>query len=53
MYYASVRGITNVGNVLQSSSDGFIGDISPPLITIDRLVKQVNVQYFKVITRKF
>ncbi|XP_076085326.1 uncharacterized protein LOC143056125 [Mytilus galloprovincialis] len=41
MYYASVRGITNVGNVLQSSSDGFIGDISPPLITIDRLTNKI------------
>ena len=35
-YYTAVRGITNGGNVVQSVSDGFMVDTSPPLITIDR-----------------
>ncbi|XP_052081925.1 uncharacterized protein LOC127719726 isoform X2 [Mytilus californianus] len=41
MYYASVRGITNSGNVVQSSSDGFTVDVSPPLIIIDRLTDKI------------
>ncbi|XP_076085507.1 uncharacterized protein LOC143056307 [Mytilus galloprovincialis] len=37
IYYSSVRGITNGGNVVQASSDGFMVDISPPTVNIDRL----------------
>jgi len=33
-YYTTVRGITNVGSVLESVSDGFTVDTSPPDITL-------------------
>ena len=36
-YYTTVRGITNNGNVLQRSSDGFTVDHTSPTIDIDRL----------------
>ncbi|ESO82597.1 hypothetical protein LOTGIDRAFT_236952 [Lottia gigantea] len=36
-YYATVRGISNIGNVLESTSDGFTVDISPPSITVQSL----------------
>ncbi|XP_062596534.1 uncharacterized protein LOC134257978, partial [Saccostrea cucullata] len=36
-YYTTVRGITNNGNVLQTSSDGFTVDQTSPTIDIDRL----------------
>ena len=35
-YYTTVRGITNNGNVLQTSSDGFTVDHTSPTIDIDR-----------------
>ncbi|XP_077992165.1 uncharacterized protein LOC144446291 [Glandiceps talaboti] len=36
-YFASVRAITGVGNVLDSTSDGFTVDVTSPVITIDSL----------------
>ncbi|VDI27589.1 Hypothetical predicted protein, partial [Mytilus galloprovincialis] len=39
-YYSTVRAITNVGSVLESVSDGFIVDTSPPIISLDRLTDQ-------------
>ena len=33
-YYASVRAVTGAGQVLESSSDGFVVDTSPPTVTI-------------------
>jgi hypothetical protein len=36
MHYSVVRGITNGGNVLESISDGFMVDVTPPRIQIDR-----------------
>ncbi|CAG2193139.1 unnamed protein product [Mytilus edulis] len=36
-YYSTVRAITNVGSVLESVSDGFTVDTSPPIISLDRL----------------
>ena len=36
MHYSVVRGITNGGNVLESISDGFMVDVTPPRIEIDR-----------------
>jgi hypothetical protein len=35
-HYSVVRGITNGGNVLESISDGFMVDVTPPRIEIDR-----------------
>lgn len=35
-YYTTVRGITNNGNVLETSSDGFTIDQTSPTIDIDR-----------------
>ncbi|CAG2187681.1 unnamed protein product [Mytilus edulis] len=35
-YYSTVRGITNAGNVLESVSDGFTVDRSPPTMEMDR-----------------
>ena len=35
-YYTTLRGVTNDGNVLQTSSDGFTIDQSPPSVVIDR-----------------
>lgn len=37
-YYSSVRAVTNAGNVLESVSDGFTVDRSPPVVTLDRYV---------------
>jgi len=37
-YYTTVRAITNVGSVLESVSDGFTVDTSPPDITLDRYI---------------
>ncbi|VDH98959.1 Hypothetical predicted protein [Mytilus galloprovincialis] len=42
-YYTSVRGITNGGNVVQSSSDGFMVDVSPPTVIIDRLTDKTSL----------
>ncbi|CAC5392346.1 unnamed protein product [Mytilus coruscus] len=36
-YYSSVRAVTNAGNVLETVSDGFTVDTTPPVITLDRL----------------
>ncbi|VDI79784.1 Hypothetical predicted protein [Mytilus galloprovincialis] len=36
-YYSSVRAVTNAGNVLESVSDGFLIDTTPPEVTLDRL----------------
>ncbi|KAK6174798.1 hypothetical protein SNE40_013376 [Patella caerulea] len=44
MYFTTVRGITNVGNVLESISDGFIVDTSPPTITINSLFEVTGQQ---------
>ncbi|XP_052806219.1 uncharacterized protein LOC128235437 [Mya arenaria] len=33
-YYTTLRAITNAGNVLQTTTDGFIVDITPPNISI-------------------
>ena len=35
-YYSSVRAITNVGNVLESVSDGFTVDTTAPVVILDR-----------------
>ena len=35
-YFSTVRGVTNGGNVLETSSDGFTVDQTPPTIHIDR-----------------
>ena len=35
-YFSTVRGVTNGGNVLKTSSDGFTVDQTPPTIHIDR-----------------
>jgi hypothetical protein len=35
-YYSSVRAITNVGNVLESVSDGFTVDTTVPVVILDR-----------------
>lgn len=37
-YYSTVRGITNAGNVLESVSDGFTVDRSPPTMEMDRYI---------------
>ncbi|KAK6192291.1 hypothetical protein SNE40_003784 [Patella caerulea] len=36
-YYTTVRGITNNGHVLESVSDGFTVDISPPVIKVNSI----------------
>ncbi|XP_071123199.1 uncharacterized protein [Mytilus edulis] len=41
-YYTTVRGITNVGNVLESVSDGFTVDWSPPTVVMDRLTDKTS-----------
>lgn len=35
-YYTTIRAVTNSGNVLQTSSDGFTVDQTPPVIQVDR-----------------
>ena len=35
-YFSTVRGVTNGGNVLETSTDGFTVDQTPPTIYIDR-----------------
>lgn len=45
-YYTTLRGVTNDGNVLQTSSDGFTIDQSAPIIAIDRSDYQTEF-YFK------
>ena len=35
-YYTTVRGITNAGNVIEATTDGFVVDVTPPSIKLDR-----------------
>lgn len=51
-YFTTLRGVTNDGNVLQTSSDGFTIDQSAPIIAIDRsdyqfYLKKMRYFYFK------
>ncbi|XP_048258717.1 uncharacterized protein LOC124137708 isoform X1 [Haliotis rufescens] len=41
-YYTTVRGITNAGNILESTSDGFTVDITPPEIHIESYGSENN-----------
>ncbi|XP_048258679.1 uncharacterized protein LOC124137747 [Haliotis rufescens] len=41
-YYTTVRGITNGGNILESTSDGFTVDITAPAITMESYGSQNN-----------
>ena len=36
LYYTTVRGVTNNGNVLETITDGFTVDTSPPVINLER-----------------
>ena len=35
-YYTAVRGITNYGNVIESSSDGILIDLTPGSVEFDK-----------------
>ncbi|XP_046562951.1 uncharacterized protein LOC124271844 [Haliotis rubra] len=41
-YYTTVRGITNVGNILESTSDGFTVDITPPDVLVESYGSESN-----------
>ncbi|XP_046574117.1 uncharacterized protein LOC124282192 [Haliotis rubra] len=41
-YYTTVRGITNGGNILESTSDGFTVDITPPDIHMESYGSESN-----------
>lgn len=47
-YYTTVRGITNDGNVLESVSDGFTVDWSPPTVVMDRYTEMCCLRWIKV-----
>lgn len=49
-YYSTVKAITNVGSVLESVSDGFTVDTSPPDIILDRYVLMWNWNKFYSVT---
>lgn len=51
-YFTTLRGVTNDGNVLQTSSDGFTIDQSAPIIAIDRSDYQFYLKYFNTSTLK-
>ncbi|XP_067658325.1 uncharacterized protein [Haliotis asinina] len=41
-YYTTVRGITNGGNILESTSDGFIVDQTPPTVQLESFALEEN-----------
>lgn len=52
-YFTTLRGVTNDGNVLQTSSDGFTIDQSAPIIAIDRsdyqfYLKELDTSILKI-----
>ena len=40
-YYVTLRAITNDGNILQTTTDGFTVDITPPKVVIQRFGNSV------------
>lgn len=42
-YFSTIRGVTNEGHVLETSSDGFTVDQTPPVIGIDRFVSIIFI----------
>lgn len=47
-YFSTIRGVTNEGNVLETSSDGFTVDQTPPVIGIDRFVTIIFLSMYKL-----
>ncbi|XP_070574642.1 uncharacterized protein [Ptychodera flava] len=48
-YFTTVRAITGAGNVLETTSDGFTVDITPPSIDINKLEVPININNNKAI----
>lgn len=42
-YFSTIRGVTNEGKVLETSSDGFTVDETPPVIGVDRFVSIIFI----------